>query len=280
MNYLHAFHAGNFADVHKHIVLLMLLEYLRKKPKPFFVLDTHAGRGLYDLKSDEAQRGGEWQGGVAKVLAAQLNIPEISAYLQAIQQSPSGERALRFYPGSPLLIAGQLRDNDRAVFVEQQLEEAAALKNELRGRARVSVLAQDGYAAIKANLPPKENRGLVLIDPPFEVADEFERLAKALISGLERWPNGMFCAWYPIKADSAHTRFHQQLKSSGLKKLLLSEFNIKPADSPLGLNGSGLLIVNPPYQLDERMREVLPVLRRALSADGGGGVRVEWLVGE
>jgi 23S rRNA (adenine2030-N6)-methyltransferase len=279
VNYLHAFHAGNFADVHKHIVLLMLLEHLRKKPKSFFVLDTHAGRGLYDLKSDEAQRGDEWQGGVAKVVASQLNVPEITAYLQAIQRSPSGERALRFYPGSPLLIAQGLRDNDRAVFVEQQPEEAAALKNELRGRARVSVLAEDGYAAIKANLPPKENRGLVLIDPPFEVADEFERLAKALIFGLDRWPNGMFCAWYPIKADASHTRFHQQLKSSGLKKLLISEFNIKPPDSPLGLNGSGLLIANPPYQLDERMREMLPALRRVLSTDGGN-VRVEWLVGE
>jgi 23S rRNA (adenine2030-N6)-methyltransferase len=280
VNYLHAFHAGNFADVHKHIVLLMLLEHLHKKSKPFFVLDTHAGRGLYDLKSDEAQRGGEWQNGVAKVAASQLNVPEITAYLRAIQQSPSGERALRFYPGSPLLIAGQLRDNDRAVFVEQQPEEAVALKNELQGRARVSVLMQDGYAAIKANLPPKENRGLVLIDPPFEVPDEFERLAKALFTGLARWPNGMFCAWYPIKADGAHTRFHQQLKSSGLKKLLLSEFNIKPADSPLGLNGSGLLIANPPYQLDERMREVLPALHKAVSIDGAGGVRVEWLVGE
>jgi 23S rRNA (adenine2030-N6)-methyltransferase len=280
VNYLHAFHAGNFADVHKHIVLLMLLEHLRKKPKPFFVLDTHAGRGLYDLKSEEAQRGGEWQNGVAKVTASQLNFPEISAYLQAIQQSPSGERALRFYPGSPLLIAGKLRENDRAVFVEQQPEEAAALRNELRGRTRVSVLAQDGYAAIKANLPPKENRGLVLIDPPFEVADEFERLAKALQLGLERWPNGMFCAWYPIKADATHLKFHRQLKDAGLKKLLLSEFNIKPVDSPLGLNGSGLLIANPPYQLDERMRAILSALHLALSSDRSGGVKVEWLAGE
>jgi 23S rRNA (adenine2030-N6)-methyltransferase len=279
VNYLHAFHAGNFADVHKHIVLLMLLEHLRKKPKSFFVLDTHAGRGLYDLKSAEAQRGGEWRDGVAKVIASSAKTPEIAAYSQAIQQSPSGERALRFYPGSPLLIAGQLRDNDRAVFVEQQPEEAAALKNELQGRARVSVLNQDGYAALK-QLPPKENRGLVLIDPPFEVADEFERLAKAMLFGLERWPNGMFCAWYPIKAGGAHLKFQRQLKDAGLKKLLLSEFNIKPPDSPLGLNGSGLLIANPPYQLDERMREVLPALHRVLSADGGGNVRVEWLVGE
>jgi len=278
VNYLHAFHAGNFADVHKHVVLLMLLEHLRKKPKQFFVLDTHAGRGLYDLKSGESQRGGEWQGGVAKVISAQWNAPEILAYIQAIRRSPSGERALRFYPGSPLLIAEQLRDNDRAVFVEQQPEEAAALKNELRGRPRVTVLMDDGYAALKAQLPPKENRGLVLIDPPFEVADEFERLAQAVMTGLTRWPNGTFCVWYPVKAGGAHTRFHQQLRNAGLKKLLLSELSIKPVDSPIGLNGSGLLIVNPPYQLDERMTIALPDLRRTLSPDGG--VRVEWLVGE
>lgn len=277
MNYLHAFHAGNFADVHKHVVLLMLLEHLRKKPKPFFALDTHAGRGLYDLKSDEAQRGGEWQSGVAKVVASNSNLPEVSAYLQALRCSPSGERALRFYPGSPLLIADQLRDGDRAVFVEQQPEEAAFLKAELQGRARVSVLNQDGYAALK-QLPPKENRGLVLIDPPFEVVDEFDRLTKAMRFGLERWPNGTFCAWYPIKAGGPQLKFHRQLKDAGLKKLLLSEFNIKPSDSPLGLNGSGLLIANPPYQLDERMKIALPELHRMLSSEGG--VRVEWLVGE
>jgi 23S rRNA (adenine2030-N6)-methyltransferase len=280
VNYLHAFHAGNFADVHKHIVLLMLLEHLRKKPKPFFVLDTHAGRGLYDLKSSESQRSSEAQSGIVKLAVSKLSLPEIAAYLKATQRSPSGERALRFYPGSPLLIAAQLREGDRAVFVEQQPEEAVALKKEVQGQARVSVLTQDGYAAIKANLPPKENRGLVLIDPPFELADEFERLAKALRLGLERWPNGMFCAWYPIKADGAHLKFQRQLKDAGIKKLLLNEFNIKPVDSPLGLNGSGLLIANPPYQLDERMREVLPVLHSALSADGGGSVKMEWLVGE
>jgi len=280
VNYRHAFHAGNFADVHKHVALLMLLEHLRKKPKPFFVLDTHAGRGLYDFKSREAERGAEWQNGVAKVVASKWDQPEVAAYVRATRRSPTGERALRFYPGSPLLIAEQLRDTDRAVFVEQQTDEAQFLRKEAQGLARVSVLNQDGYAALKAHLPPKENRGLVLIDPPFETADEFDRLTKALLFGLERWSNGTFCVWYPIKAGGAHARFHRQLKDSGVKKLLVSEFNIKPADSPLGLNGSGLLVANPPYQLDERLQAVLPELHRVVSPNGEGDVKTEWLVGE
>ncbi|MBC7983324.1 MAG: 23S rRNA (adenine(2030)-N(6))-methyltransferase RlmJ [Candidatus Obscuribacterales bacterium] len=284
MNYSHAFHAGNFADVHKHIVLLALLEHLHKKPTPFFVLDTHAGRGVYDLTSTEAERSGEWRSGISRLLAAPIDVPEVTNYLCHVQHAQAtvatSSSTARFYPGSPLLIAGQLRNGDRAVFVEKHPLEAEALKATLHRYSHIAVLTQDGYAALKAELPPKENRGLVLIDPPYEAADEFMQLADALRMALKRWSNGTYCVWYPIKAGGAHERFLQQLRAAGIKKLLLVELSVKPADSPLGLNGSGLLIVNPPYQLDARMQAILPQLQRVLALEKVGDVRIEWLAGE
>ena len=283
MNYLHAFHAGNFADVHKHVVLLALLQHLQKKPKPFFVLDTHAGRGYYDLKTEEARRGGEWQAGIGRLFAKRDELaeraPEIANYLRAVKHAQShASEELRRYPGSPILIASALRANDRATFVERRADEAKRLKAEFHGRRHIAVFAEDGYASMKAQLPPHENRGLVLIDPPFEATDEFDRVADALTFGLKRWSNGIFCVWYPIKAGSARQKFKQRLRHSGLKKLLALELSVRPEDSPLGLNGSGLLLANPPFQLDVRMHAALPQLHSAIATDGG--IRVEWLAEE
>jgi 23S rRNA (adenine2030-N6)-methyltransferase len=274
LNYRHAFHAGNFADVHKHLVLLALLEYLHKKPAPFFFLDTHAGRGRYDLRSDEAKRGGEWQHGIGRVRAIDSPPAELKAYLALVGSDAS------VYPGSPLIAVSMLRENDRGVFVEKNPIEAAALTKEVGARRRVSVLAEDGYVVLKGQLPPKENRGLVLIDPPYESETEFGDVARALQMAVGRWPNGMYCLWYPIKPGHAEQRLHRALVDAGMKKILLLEFNIRPSDSPLGLNGSGLLIVNPPWQLDEHMRVLLPELHRAMVPENTGGVRVEWLVAE
>jgi 23S rRNA (adenine2030-N6)-methyltransferase len=272
VNYRHAFHAGNFADVHKHVVLVALLTHLHKKAKPFFFLDTHAGRGLYDLQSTEARRGGEWLNGIGRLRSKPL--PELTLYLEI-----TGSTA-QSYPGSPLIAAEMLRENDRAVFVEKQPVEAAALRVELGRRPHVTVIDDDGYISLKAQLPPRENRGLVLIDPPFENDSEFADVTRALQMAIARWPNGMYCVWYPIKPGSAQSRMHRALVDAGLKKLLLLELNILPSDSPLGLNGSGLLIVNPPYQLDDQMRSLMPQLHSVLSPEGSGGVRVEWLAGE
>jgi 23S rRNA (adenine2030-N6)-methyltransferase len=274
VNYRHAYHAGNFADVHKHIVLLALLEHLHKKPKPFFLLDTHAGRGLYDLRSEEAQRGGEWHHGIGRIRAIDPPLQSLDAYLKIVGSTGNT------YPGSPLIAAEMLRENDRAVFVEKEPSEAAVLKEILSRRKHISVLEGDGYAALKAHLPPKENRGLVLIDPPYENDSEFADVARALQMALTRWPNGIYCAWYPIKPGHAEHRMQRSLIEAGIKKILLLELNILPPDSPLGLNGSGLLIVNPPYQLDEQMRALLPQLHRALVPDNTGNTRVQWLAGE
>lgn len=281
MNYRHAFHAGNFADVHKHVVLLAILARLTRKPTPLFFLDTHAGRGLYDLQSDEASRGNEWRDGIGRLHGATLVANDLQSYFR-IAAAASGKtgRQFRQYAGSPLLALGALRDTDRTVFVEQQPMEARELEKSLPRRRGVSVVAGDGYASLKAYLPPKENRGLVLIDPPYEAEDEFQNVAKALQFGLERWPTGVFAAWYPLKAGGESRRFHAAMQRSGLRKLLLLDFNLRPADSPLGLNGSGMLIANPPWQLDTAMRETLDELLKLLSPDGTGNVRIEWLVGE
>jgi 23S rRNA (adenine2030-N6)-methyltransferase len=275
VNYRHAFHAGNFADVHKHVVLLALLERLKQKPKPLLYLDTHAGRGSYDLRAEDATRGGEWREGIARLAGRPLRSADLLRYLQATHATSATPTR---YPGSPLLALDALRDGDRAVLVEQQPAEAQALKQATAGKRDVAVVCGDGYAALKTYLPPRENRGLVLIDPPYEADSEIADAEQALRLGLSRWPNGVFALWYPIKAGAQSQRLNAALQTSGLRKLLRLELTVRPADSPIGLNGSGLVIANPPWKFDGEMREGLQELHAALQ--GKGESRVEWLVGE
>jgi 23S rRNA (adenine2030-N6)-methyltransferase len=220
--------------------------------------------------------------GVGRLLAADKMPPEVERYLSLLRTFNAGGPGsdMRFYPGSPLFALGLLRKEDRKVFVEKHPEEAAFLRAETRGRRNLSVLEEDGYAALKAQLPPRENRGLVLLDPPFESPTEFDDLAKALQGALQRWPKGIFCAWYPLKADDDASRLHHAVVAAGIRKVLILELSVRPPDSPAGLIGSGLLLINPPWQLDERMHVVLPALHQRLSPAGTGNTRVEWLVGE
>lgn len=277
MNYRHAFHAGNFADVHKHVVLLALLARLIERPKPLLYLDTHAGRGCYDLRSDAAIRGGEWQDGVERVRDYTAGSSELHLYLQTLRAVQPDEW---HYPGSPLLALHVLRENDRAVFVEKQLQEASALQQALRRRRGASVVHGDGYAALKTYLPPREQRGLVLIDPPYESEREFADVVRALAFGLQRWPMGVFAIWYPIKAGSDVRRFHSALQESGLRKLLRLELRVRPASSPLGLNGSGMLIANPPWQFEDRMKPAMDELCGVLAASAAAASEIDWLVPE
>ncbi|MET0659164.1 MAG: 23S rRNA (adenine(2030)-N(6))-methyltransferase RlmJ [Steroidobacteraceae bacterium] len=277
MNYRHAFHAGNFADVHKHVILTALLDRLTGKPTPLLYLDTHAGRGLYDFKSIEAARGREWQAGVERLRAAPLKHPLLRRYRELIAAQLDASQ----YPGSPLLALQSLRPDDRAVLVEKQTDEARLLRTHLTRTRHVSVLAEDGYIALKAQLPPKEKRGLVLVDPPYEDAQEFQQLERALTLALSRWPQAVMAIWYPLKAGAATDRWFQALQTAGLRKLLLCELAIRPRDSAVGLNGSGVLITNPPYQLEiglkEAHAELLPLLAEAPHA---GDQSVRWLVEE
>ena len=264
--------------MHKHVVLLALLERLKAKPKPLFYLDSHAGRGSYDLESPESMRGDEWREGIARISDAPVRSGDLRLYQESVRAIRGG--LANRYPGSPVLATKCLRETDRIVLIEQQIVEAQALELAVRGRRGVSVVCGDGYAGLKTYLPPRENRGLVLIDPPYESEREFALVERALQFGLSRWPNGVFAAWYPIKVGREASRMHAALRASPLRKLLLLELNVRPADSPLGLNGSGMVIANPPWRFEEEMRDALSELQGLLDPQGIGGVRVEWLVAE
>ena len=283
MNYRHAFHAGNFADVLKHVVLMMLVEHLKKKPAPFFFLDTHAGGGTYDLSLGESQRSGEYKNGIGRLLEfPEATLPAaVAGYVRLVKDCAGpGRSAITAYPGSPTIVAKLRRPDDRLVLAETHAREAQSLRALLGRQKLVSVLESDGYAAVKAQLPPRENRGLVLIDPPYESDLEFDRILAALETGHERWPTGTFCVWYPLTERAAPLRFRRNLERSGIRKVFDCTLSVMPADTPVAMHGSGLVIVNPPWLLDERLAELLPDLHRLLAPDGAGGTSVEWWVGE
>lgn len=281
MNYRHVFHAGNFADVHKHVLTLALLDHLQRKPTALFYLDTHAGSGLYDLNGSEAQRGAEAANGIGRLLNEEPNAEALRRYVAVARSyldAPAG-RSGRHYPGSPLLALEVLRQEDRAVFFEREVIECDRLRTNVGRRKRTAVLCEDGYQALKSHLPPKENRGLVLIDPPFESVTELADLVQAFKFGLARWPTGVFAAWYPIKAGGDDTRFVASMRQSGLRKLFISELCVRPRDALLGLNGSGLLIANPPWKFDEEIEPALEELKERLAGESGE-LRSEWLAEE
>jgi 23S rRNA (adenine2030-N6)-methyltransferase len=281
MNYRHGFHAGNHADVLKHVVLLALVEALKRKESPFLVLDTHAGRGQYLLQGEQADATGEAKGGIFRLFVLHGLPALLQRYLRMVQaDNPVG--ALVTYPGSPLLVAQAMRPQDRLVACELHHDEARALAALFRGDERVRVHDGDGYAAMKANLPPKAhapgvNRGLVLIDPPYEAQGaEFDAIHAALKDALVRWPTGMFAIWYPIKQRKLVVPFLRRAAKLPFKDALVAELHVRPDDSPLRLNGSGLLIVNPPYRLDTELMPVLSMLVRLLG-EAGASHRLEWI---
>jgi len=268
MNYRHAFHAGNFADVHKHAVLAWILAYLRVKPAPFRVIDTHAGQGRYDLFSSDARRGGEWRDGIELVwkLRARGRKPHefLAPYLDVVSKFNSGGE-LRTYPGSPLICATLLRPQDRLIACELEPRAASALAAALRGAPRAKVVAIDGWTALGAYVPPKERRGLVLVDPPFEDPDEFHRLSDRLAAAHRKWPGGIYMAWYPIKEPKQPDALLRQVRRFAGAKLLRSELILREPRRQGGLLGSGLLLINPPFTLDTQLRAFLPALGELLS---------------
>jgi 23S rRNA (adenine2030-N6)-methyltransferase len=281
LNYRHAFHAGNHADVLKHVVLLALCDALTAKPAPCFALDTHAGRGLYALDSQSAQRTGEALDGVGRLQAEAPKHPAIARYLAAVKACRA-EHGAHAYPGSPWLLAHALREQDRIACCELQPEEAGVLKANFDRDPRVAVHERDGYAALKALLPPKQGetkfaRGLVLVDPPYEAQlEEFDTAIAALREGLARWPQGVFALWYPVKLRRVLHGFYRSAGNLAAKSALVAELMVRPDDSPLRMNGSGLLLLNVPWQFDETLRAVLPLLRQALG-EFGANTRVDWL---
>ena len=280
MNYRHAFHAGNFADVFKHAILLALLDALTAKDKPLCCFDTHAGRGSYRLDDAEARKTGEWRNGIGRLFDGPDPPAPLRRYLDAIRAcNPDG--VLRVYPGSPLLAARMLRANDRLVLCETQDGEADALRALFRNDTRVHVHQRDGYAALNALLPPPEKRGLVLIDPPFEAQEaEFAVIETALAQARARWPTGVYAVWYPIKSHRAIAPFHRHLAAGSFDKVLVAELMVQPDDSPLRLNGCGMLIANPPWKLDSVLAVMLPALRDTLAQSARAACNLRWLRGE
>jgi 23S rRNA (adenine2030-N6)-methyltransferase len=280
MNYRHAFHAGNFADVHKHAVLVRILVHLRAKPAAFRVVDTHAGAGRYDLLGPEPSRSGEWHDGIARLWNARG--PEIAGgllapYLDVVKAlNPGGQ--LRIYPGSPLVAASLLRSQDRLVACELEPKSAALLAKALQGDRRAKSVTIDGWTALGAYLPPKERRGLVLIDPPFEEAGDFDRLSSALAAACRKWPTGIYLMWYPIKERTAPDALARKLQRLGVPNILRCELTLGPPRGDAGLVGSGLIIVNPPFPLQPDLRSFMPVLARLLSPDAASSI--DWLAHE
>jgi 23S rRNA (adenine2030-N6)-methyltransferase len=277
MNYRHAYHAGNFADVLKHAVLVWVVRYLQQKPGPICLIDSHGGAGLYDLGSEAARKTGEAASGVSRLHGGDLPGP-MAPYLDLVRQANSGGTAA-LYPGSPWLMAQMLRERDRAVIGELHPADAAALRDSLRGRERVRVVEGDGYALTLRSVPPAEKRGLVLIDPPFEAqAGEFLQIEGALAAALARWPNATYAVWYPIKLRQHIVPFHRCIaERSGASSSLVAELLLHPDNSALRLNGCGMAIVNPPWKFDRQLDELLPVLRELLAQSRYGAQKLEWL---
>lgn len=278
MNYRHAYHAGGAADVFKHVVLTMLVDALQAKEKPFSVLDTHAGIGCYDLAGAEAGKTGEWRDGIGRLLGA--DAPEgARPYLAIVRAMNGGGEGITAYPGSPAIVRAMLRPQDRLRLVELHPEDLAALKRLYAGDGQVAIHHRDAYEALKALTPPPERRGLALIDPAFEVEDEFARMVRALAEAHRRWPSGIYALWHPIKHRAPVDRFHGDLVNTGIRRILAVELTVYAEARPDRLTGSGLAIVNPPFGLEAKLAETLPPLQ-ALLAQDGGIVAVRWLVPE
>jgi 23S rRNA (adenine2030-N6)-methyltransferase len=278
MNYKHIYHAGNFADVAKHVGLMYCIGALQRKDAAFFVLDSHAGRGYYDLQAAEAHKSGEAERGIQRLIETSIGESALADYFAAIR-ARAGKRLAR-YPGSPALIAGGLRPQDRALFVELMPAEARAAEREVESRGRIRMEIGDGYAALKAFLPPEERRGLVLIDPPYESLDELKLLLQAFADAYRRWPGGIFLMWYPIRSAAQRRTVHARFEALGVPKMLFADLAIHPDDAGVGLAGSGLMIVNPPYGADEYLAEAYAAIHNGIATPGAGYVEVARLTPE
>ena len=276
MNYRHIYHAGNFADVFKHAVLALVLDYLKQKPAPFRVIDTHAGVGVYNLASDLAGKTGEWHGGIGRIMGPEAEpLPDgIAALLKpyldvvwALNASPDGIA----YPGSPEVARRLLRPSDMLVLNELHPADYAELAHRYAIYTQARVLNLDAWVAVKSLLPPPERRGLILIDPPYEAKDELARLARALGQALKRFATGTFLLWYPVKDLPPVEAFHASLAGLGLTKTLRVELYTRAPDTPERLNGCGILAINPPWIMETQMRALLPFLAERLANGPGGG---------
>lgn len=276
LSYRHAFHAGNPADVLKHSIVALIASYLVQKDKPFLYLETHAGGGDYDLDSEPALETGEHREGIARLWGRSDLPPALQPYLDVVKALNSSGK-LRRYPGSPRIARHYLRPSDRMELFELHPAEHRLLSRRFAGDRRVAVHRQDGFAALKTLLPPPERRAFVLLDPAYEVKTDYRTVVEALWAGYRRFATGVYALWYPILPSRTAAGLQQALTDAGIQKVLAAELRTRPPDTPIGMSGSGLLIVNPPWRLEQQLTELLPWLANELSPSRQGSWRLQWL---
>ncbi|HDZ3703303.1 23S rRNA (adenine(2030)-N(6))-methyltransferase RlmJ [Vibrio cholerae] len=278
LSYRHSFHAGNHADVLKHIVQSLILNSLQQKEKPFVYHDTHSGVGRYDLTHEWSEKTGEYKQGIARVWQ-QDNIPaELDSYLDAIRQLNQGE-TLRYYPGSPRVARAHLREQDRMVLTELHPSDYPLLEQEFHRDRQVSIYKEDGFARLKASLPPQERRGLVLIDPPYELAKEYRDVVRAIAQSYKRWATGIYAIWYPVVNRCDIDDMLEGLQGLEIRKILQIELGVAPDTNERGMTASGMIVINPPWTLESQIQTILPFLKQAI-APATGHYKVEWVVPE
>ncbi|EKO3403535.1 23S rRNA (adenine(2030)-N(6))-methyltransferase RlmJ [Vibrio fluvialis] len=278
LSYRHSFHAGNHADVVKHIVQSLILSALQQKDKPFVYHDTHSGVGRYDLTHEWSEKTGEYKQGIAR-LWQQTEVPEdIHSYLDAIKAlNDDGE--LRYYPGSPRVARAHLRSHDRMVLTELHPSDYPLLEQEFHRDRQVAIFKEDGFARLKGSLPPKERRGLVLIDPPYELAKEYRDVVQAIAQSYKRWATGIYAIWYPVVNRCDIDDMIEGLQGLGIRKILQIELGVSPDTNERGMTASGMIVINPPWKLESQMQSILPFLKEAI-APATGHYKVEWIVPE
>lgn len=278
LSYRHSFHAGNHADVLKHLVLTLILQSLKQKDKGFFYLDTHSGVGRYSLLSAESEKTGEYLEGIARLWERDDLPEEVACYVNEIKKINKGK--LKFYAGSPLLAVQQLREQDRALLTELHPNDFPLLRQEFAKKANVVTKRENGFQQLKAALPPKEKRGLVLIDPPYELKEDYELVVKAIIEGYKRFATGVYAIWYPVVLRQHSKRIVRGLIETGIRKILQIELAVRPDSDQRGMTASGMIVINPPWQLEAQMKSVLPYLTLVLVPEGTGSWSVEWITPE
>ncbi|SCC20765.1 23S rRNA (adenine(2030)-N(6))-methyltransferase RlmJ [Gilliamella intestini] len=279
LSYRHSYHAGNHADVLKHIVLTLCIESLKEKEKPFLYLDTHSGAGRYLLRSEHAEKTGEYLSGI-NLLWQQSNIPElINTYISVLKRyNPFDE--LKYYPGSPLIAKQLLREQDKLNLTELHPTDYPLLKQEFSKDKRTKVLREDGFAQLKSKLPPQSRRGIVLIDPSYEMKDDYQKIPIVLLEAYKRFATGVYLIWYPVVSRTQTQKMINNIVSLGIKRISQFELAIKPDNNQKGLTASGMIVINPPWKLHEQMHTILPWLKTTLDVEKTGNFIIRELVSE
>ncbi|CAM3768554.1 23S rRNA (adenine(2030)-N(6))-methyltransferase RlmJ [Xenorhabdus thuongxuanensis] len=279
LSYRHSFHAGNHADVLKHVVQSLIIESFKVKEKPFLYLDTHSGAGRYHLSGEHAERTGEYLEGIARIWQRDDIPEELAAYMDVVKAlNPQG--SLRYYPGSPLIARHLLREHDELNLSELHPSDFPLLRTEFSRDRRARVLREDGFQQLKSKLPPKSRRGFVLIDPPYELKSDYQNVVLGIQEGYKRFATGTYALWYPVVLRQQIKRLVKGLEATGIRKILQIELGMRPDSDQRGMTASGMIVINPPWKLEQQMKVVLPWLHQVLVPEGTGHTSVEWIVPE